>query len=101
MRNLSNISREQAKREVGSGWSALIDEVYDNLPEGVTVYQVKEKFGGLRVYAGPSSEELENLLVRAENKSYTTCESCGGLGGIRSINSWVRVLCKSCYERYT
>ena len=38
-----NISREEAKRCVGKGWSSLIDAIYDKLPEDVYILQIKEK----------------------------------------------------------
>jgi hypothetical protein len=37
-----NISREEAKRCVGPGWSSLIDAIYDRLPEDAFIFQVKE-----------------------------------------------------------
>jgi hypothetical protein len=87
----------------GPGWNKLLAELDVALaaidPE-YRVYQVKEKFGGLRFYVadGPArSTEFENLVNEAEAASFRTCEECGGAGATgRAGYGWVRTLCADC-----
>jgi hypothetical protein len=85
-----NISRENAKRCVGPGWAALIDAIYDRLPEDAFIFQVKEKWSGLRFYVSGSSELLD-FIDEMEAKSFETCEVCGQLGKPRE-GGWIRTL---------
>ncbi|MDE2106166.1 MAG: hypothetical protein KGL39_53580 [Patescibacteria group bacterium] len=39
-----------AKRSVGAGWHGLLERLFAVKPLGLKIVQVKEKFGGLRVY---------------------------------------------------
>jgi hypothetical protein len=49
-------------------------------PEPFEVYQVKEKFGGLRFYNNHPSERIEQLCTEAAVRSFHVCEICGGPG---------------------
>ncbi len=51
----------------------------DNTPRAS---QVKEKFGGLRFYMTSSTEPMDEMIRRAEDESYKTCEVCGKAGRI-------------------
>lgn len=82
--------------ECGDGWFDLIAELSqriddiakatnmsdDDYPEAM---QVKEKFGGLRFYIGPSTDEVFAAIDEAEAKSVKVCETCGKPG--RQVNS--------------
>lgn len=73
--------------ECGAGWENLIQNALAQLVQispGMRVSQIKEKFGGLRLYAYPEegiSEDDYNrfyaVIRTAEDQSYTTCEDCG------------------------
>lgn len=41
------------------------------------ITQIKEKFGGLRFYTGPASEEIYNIISKYEDESMNTCIDCG------------------------
>ena len=86
-----NISREDAKSYVGPGWAALIDAIYDRLPEDAHVLQVKEKWGGLRFYVDGTAEWLD-FIDEMEARSLETCEVCGQPGKPRE-GGWIRTLC--------
>jgi hypothetical protein len=94
---------------VGPGWWTLLDEAFSKIDAlldehpGVTfkVVQIKEKFGGLRVYGDTSSDaddlstlyvKLDAILDEAEQRAATTCEVCGEPGEQR-YGSWIKVLC--------
>lgn len=94
---------------VGKGWHKLVRDVFAKMPEGIKVVQVKEKFGGLRIYyqlkdhtqirviAGNEDWEKMHKLVRdAEEKSFQTCENCGAPGSRTTDRRWIRTLCADC-----
>jgi len=90
---------ENAKTHVGNGWSELLDRVYENKPTDAAITQVKEKFGGLRIYFAPHSELFSYFLDQIENESYTICEECGKSGKLREIG-WMKTLCDICLMEY-
>ena len=92
------ITRNQAKRMVGPGWSSIIDKIYDNITSECYVMQVKEKWGYLHFYTGGLTPEEEAVIDAAEKESCITCEDCGGLGTLRSDLPWVLTLCDSHYK---
>ena len=56
------------------------------------VYQVKEKFGGLRFYINSGTDEINKRIRKAEDDSYETCETCGEPGELRK-DGWWTVAC--------
>ena len=88
------VTREHAKGIVGQGWASLIDEVYDQLSETDRVYDVKEKWGGLRISIWGSERALD-LAEAAEDKSFEVCEFCGRPGKPRR-GAWIKTLCWRC-----
>jgi hypothetical protein len=95
---MGSISRRDAKKMVGPGWSKLIDKIYDAKPRSVYVMQVKEKFGGIRCYTGGATEEFYNVIDAVERESYRTCEVCGKPGKLREDLGWILTLCKEHYN---
>lgn len=107
------------KPYVGKGWQKIVLDLsvaieaeimscreiipLDKFPY---VSQVKEKFGGLRFYVSsipaPISESVSELIRKAENDSYHTCDKCGEPGKARSHwpdlpevhFGWIRTLCE-------
>jgi hypothetical protein len=61
----------------------------------VKLAQVKEKFGGLRVYLEHRTDALYAACERAEEESFHICERCG-TGGERVYGGWIRTLCPAC-----
>ena len=57
--------------------------------------QVKEKYGGLRLYFSGGDEYVEGLVSMAEAISYTICEVCGNKGKPNK-GGWISTLCESC-----
>lgn len=91
--------REEAKAAVGKGWHSLIDEVYDHVSPNVVFSQVKEKFGGLRMYACQASEKDLEFIDSIEDKSLEICEFCGEPGVPVLIRGWVKTLCRLCESK--
>lgn len=54
--------------------------------------QIKEKFGGLRIYFSGGDDYIRGLVNMAEAISYNTCEICGNKGQANK-NGWITVLC--------
>lgn len=103
--------------ECGEGWKGLYQPLLDlcqlyNIP----VFQVKEKFGGLRFYTGKADSRIDDLIRAAEAESYHTCEDCGTSAikawdsengpvyevttGTSRTSSWIRSLCSPCREKW-
>jgi hypothetical protein len=57
------------------------------------VLQVKEKFGGLRVYVNCRKQDAIRQRIDAEiQESFHTCEVCGQPGKLRE-ERWIKTLC--------
>ena len=90
--------REYGLRFVGPGWHGLVNPIYDRVAvlrargEDVSVEQVKEKFGTLRIYVRSTDDELHAMIEAAERQSGETCEICGKPGERRDLPG-VQTLC--------
>ena len=87
--------RALALESVGQGWASLIHEVFayiENNNVHSKVIQVKEKFGGLRIYTDVMDDGLEVIIRSVGKRSFEICEDCGSPGGLRE-GSWYRTLC--------
>lgn len=82
---------------VGDGWAVILDDLIKDLEKlgwDGELYQVKEKFGGLRFYIGAGSDEVNSRIAQAEDESFKTCEDCGSPGTTSSWGGyWIRTLC--------
>ena len=92
--------------EIGEGWIPImhvlcknIQAVIDSDPEKYKDFeftQVKEKWGGLRVYCNRSFDEIEELIEAARSEADKTCEVCGKRGKLREDRPWIQTLCDRC-----
>lgn len=105
--------------ECGDGWYVLLDQLCKKLYKckGVIFFQVKEKFGGLRIYWSYDIEaetflykwaefvsirvlgkpafydKIEQLVDKVEEESRTICEVCGEPGKVVSSEfGWMKTL---------
>jgi len=97
------MERDQAKnrilRDCGEGWLDLVDEAYDNLPHGIEITSVYQKYASLRFDIEPDCNEFGEYLLEIESRSESICEVCGNSGSLCTKNSWERTLCnKHCGE---
>ena len=98
---------EREKEHVGEGWQELIAGVHQGLTalfREYEIYQIKEKFGGLRYYWG-APEQSETLLAAgrelvdtAEARSFHICEQCGAEGAVQSHRGWLVTLCEEHHQ---
>ena len=72
-------------------------EELQNLPEYFPVKfdQIKEKFGGLRIYFSGGDDYVEGVVGMAEEYSYKVCEKCGN-SGKPNDTGWITTLCDNC-----
>jgi len=88
--------------DCGDGWFPLVRDLSEAIevacdrdqtptPEA---FQVKEKFGGLRVYVRGATRAVAELIARAENESLGICEECGREGAVCITESrWYKTVC--------
>jgi len=87
--------------ECGDGWFdilwRLFEDIYAMKPK---ILQVKEKCGGLRVYASFPQDYTEQgwrRISKAEEEASETCEFCGKPGELRfNKNNWKVTQCNNC-----
>jgi hypothetical protein len=86
----------------GPGWEPLIQRTNDRIEAlfpGYQIWQVKEKFGGLRYYCDNSGEpEVAQIIREAEAESFRICEECGTLENVTSEGDWIKTLCPACRQ---
>jgi len=85
--------------ECGDGWYTILAEAFEKLSKlDVTLFQVKEKFGGLRIYLDDHNKEADKIIDEAEEKAWKTCEHCGAPGKQR-VGGWILTLCDECCKK--
>lgn len=89
--------------DIGKGWYPILitlDAELTTIDPTLRYVQIKEKFGGLRVYTTRPSEEnwsaVRRAKRRAQDEALRTCEQCGRAGTMHSRMGWYRTLCGSC-----
>ncbi|UBV20419.1 hypothetical protein H8Z59_24625 [Mycolicibacterium fortuitum] len=88
----------------GTGWQPIIDTLAADLAvidPDLSVNQVKEKFGGLRVYVSATPAHHDAVYARieqAEQDAERTCERCGQPGQLNDDLHWVLTLCDACSD---
>jgi hypothetical protein len=93
--------------ECASGWNHLIKPLFEYIEQynqdkeddkKIVVTQVKEKFGGLRFYTNFATQELHDMISKAEEESYETCEFCGTKENVGHTSGWITTCCRKCLE---
>ena len=88
---------EDSLGSVGDGWADLVRAFYQACTDaGIKIVQVKEKFGGLRMYTDYPPAHIRKLEVEMETKSLKTCEPCGKPGKPTTNNYWIKTVCEEC-----
>jgi len=60
--------------------------------------QIKEKFGGIRIYYTGGDEYVNGVVSLADEMSYKLCEVCGN-SGTPSKDGWITTLCDNCRSK--
>jgi len=96
--------------ESGFGWMPIVEILFayadewnataENEEEKIIFDQIKEKFGGLRVYYTGGSPEFRGMVEMAEIMSKYICERCGDIADAeRTKGYWCQSLCSNCKNR--
>lgn len=92
--------------ECADGWHDIIYEMCSLIsrylnekgrvdgPQDYRFTQIKEKFGGLRVYGQGGDDYIDGVVDMAESMSYRTCELCGDSARVKSSGNWLKTLCE-------
>ncbi len=92
----------------GDGWYDILRDLSKKVLEidpETEVFQVKEKFGGLRFYVRTTQakgDEVYDAISLAERKTMETCENCGqpAKDGFHNEEGWVWTVCSdACREK--
>jgi hypothetical protein len=90
-RNIADRLRIRTKNDVPNNQSDI-----DYAP--VKFDQVKEKYGGLRVYYSGGDDYVRGIVSMAEEYSYKVCGVCGNAGKPNK-GGWITTLCDSCRNK--
>ena len=90
--------------ECGPGWHPLIKDALTRIEAlgiaNLAILQVKEKFGGLRIYLSLDNDETNAIITAAEDEAHNTCEECGSKETVELRgDGWLRTLCNPCEEK--
>lgn len=97
---LSLIANTEHLLEIGAGWlptvtATLEKEKMTAVDPKLEIRQIKQKFGGLRLYyKSKHREQLIPIVREAELRCENTCENCGRPGNAANLNGWIRTSCK-------
>lgn len=76
-------------------WKQEEDPNYQSDYFQVRFDQIKEKFGGLRIYFNGGDDRVSGMIGLAEDMSYKLCENCGNKGKPNE-GGWITTLCDNC-----
>lgn len=84
---------------IGPGWQPMVKRFLQEVNPDAQVVQIKEKFGGLRLYIDKLTPEESKTAEQLEKKSYTICEDCGNPGRETMRLGWISTLCEDCEDK--
>lgn len=96
--DLRGIDYPECGFECPPGWLPIVLRALDRMRSvGWTgqLAQVKEKFGGLRIYVDDHTDEVDAVIKAAEGECWVTCTECGKRG-TQIDDGWIRTLCEGC-----
>ena len=93
---------------VGDGWQLLVEKAIERIhaatasvpPHSITIVQIKEKLGGLRIYADwrglpdDVAAKVQEAIELAEARAECTCETCGASGRLHNDGGWLLTRCE-------
>ena len=95
--------------ELPNGWHKAFGQMYleeldtavkeAGLERDFMIYQIKEKYGALRVYTSGASDKIFNIIDKYEHISEHVCIGCGK-PNVPVINEgWISPWCYDCYRK--
>lgn len=93
--------------ECEAGWYQLLIPILEYIVKynsehedsKISITQIKEKYGELRVYVDHGTSELFDMIEDATDKSLEICEVCGKPGKLRDIRGWLYTRCDECAKK--
>ena len=91
--------------EVGPGWFPIVEDMLKKMssvairPQLLQLEQIKEKFGGLRVYysaAAAIEKQVDSIVAKAEDAAARTCEHCGQPNTKEQHHVGYNNICEAC-----
>lgn len=100
--------------ECSDGWYDILDSLCHDIQQHIKqgrykleqpyeFFQIKEKYGGLRVYDNGHDDYIAGLIHMAEAMSYKICETCGNKGQVcipKNGGIWYSTKCPVCAEKH-
>lgn len=96
--------------ECGKGWHKLLNPIFEYIENynqekdeehKMRIFQIKEKFGELRVYLNFYNEEVQKLINTAEDEASNTCELCGSKEDVGlAYEGWLTTECHDCMKKW-
>lgn len=110
------LSDTEIRFDIEFGWFGIIDRFLKKFNEintvGFRIIQIKQKFGGLRIYIGYPDETTTEIMYIAskittevfiaEKEADLTCELCGVKNdsvAVRAPRFWRWNCCDKCFEK--
>lgn len=81
------------------GWVDIVKEALKNakaLDPNLKVTQIKEKFGGLRLYVDSDDPMVNRIVADTEKKSMKVCQKCSAPGEHQTVRGWYVTMCETC-----
>lgn len=87
------------------GWFPLIDRLCSKIQgrvnnqksKQVTIMQIKEKDGSLRISYYDGDDYIQGLIDMTQELSNCTCEVCGRPGSKKKLLlGWIKTICETC-----
>ncbi|MCC0567208.1 hypothetical protein [Brevibacillus borstelensis] len=106
MNNEEGYFYDLPKWQFGNGRMKLIHDMFQvmsnyfesiNKTPEVTVYEVKDVFGFLRVELISPHQNIYAIKEQYEKLSEASCSECGDAGTLRMMKNGLLVLCESCH----
>jgi hypothetical protein len=86
----------------GDGWFELIYETVEKvlqIDSNAQAFDIKEKYGELRISLMGYAEGTDAILDDAETKSRYICEMCGSMQGVTQTSGWIYTMCQACLDK--
>jgi hypothetical protein len=93
---------------IKSGWYNLLWDISLEIEKELAkdakkqlfkVFEVYQKYGEMNFRNTYYSDNIERLLLEAEDRSNKICEMCGQLGGLREERMFILTLCDECNSK--
>jgi hypothetical protein len=89
------------------GWFDLLDILLGDIQnylkhsenKSFEIFQIKQKFGGLRFYYENGDKVIDGIVRFAETMSLYICEICGTNQNLGKTSGWIIICCEDCSKK--